>query len=311
MPNAVSVCASLRPKARRSFPYNAKARGGIAIVVYVDVLLVVNFMVNYLLLRLVAVFSGKAADARRCCFGALLGALGALLMFFPRLPPLFLPALRLLLAAAMTGAAFGGGKLFLRRVFLLYAASFLFSGLMTAVSLLLQPTGMLVYRGVVSFDIGLPALLGAVASGYAVSWLLSLCLRARSPTDSICRLTVVTERGSCTVPALIDTGCALTEPFSSLPVAIVEQAALKGIADLPADSEKIPAGWRLVRYRTIGDGGMLRAFRPRELVIETRGGAVRTREAYVALLPASCGGGVKAILNPALLGSDLDERVSL
>ncbi len=149
-------------------------------------------MVNYLLLRLVAVFSGRAANARRCSLGALTGALGTLIVFVPRIPAAALAVFRLLLAAMMTGAAFGGGRPFLRLMLLLYTVSFLFSGLMTAASLLLQPTGMLVYRGVVSFDIGLPALLGSVAAGYAVSWLLALCLRTRSPEKALCRLTVVT-----------------------------------------------------------------------------------------------------------------------
>ncbi len=116
------------------------------------------------------------------------------------------------------------------------------------------------------------------------------------------------------MPALIDTGCALTEPFSGLPVAIVQENALRQVICGSEGAQTLPPGWRLVRYRTITDGGMLRAFRPTELVIETKGRVVRTSDAYVALLPASLGGRAKAVLNPALLESDLsdlDERVSL
>jgi len=305
------VCAPCSTESAPYPPYNndKASRGVIAIVIYVDVLLVVNFMINFLLLRLVSLFSQGDAPMRRCSLGALVGALGTLVVFLPFASQPGLLLIRVLLAAGMIGAAFGGGRLFWRRVLLLYTVSFLFTGLMTAFSLLLQPRGMILYRGVISFDIGLPALFFAVAAGYGVSWLLSFFLHTRNSANAFCRLTVITECGSCTLTALIDTGCTLIEPFSSLPVAIVEEKAIRQILPKDSDRAELLPGWRLVRYGTLSGGGMMRAFRPSGLVIETANGACRTRGAYVALLRKSCGGTARAILNPAILETESEERM--
>ena len=59
-----------------------------------------NFMVNFILLRLTAQFSGELFSGKRAACGAFAGALSALIVFFPDPPFLGLAALRLDFAAA-------------------------------------------------------------------------------------------------------------------------------------------------------------------------------------------------------------------
>jgi len=269
------------------------------VVVYVDVLLAVNFMVNFVLLRLVALFDGARSGAARYGLGAFLGALSSLCVFVPEMGAAGSTALRLLVGAGMVLLAFGcGGRgAFLRRTALLFLASFLLSGLLLAVSAAFPQERMRVYRGVVLFDIGLPALALAVAAGYGFSRLLAAILQARAPRDALCMLTVVTERGSRTLPALIDTGSSLTEPFSGLPVIVCEREALRPVL-LEEETAELPAGWRLVPVRTVAGSAVLRAFRPWAVTVQVGEETFAAGEVYIALSAQPLG--ARAIINPAL-----------
>ena len=284
-------------------------------IVYVDVLLIVNFMVNFILLRLTAQFSGELFSGKRAACGAFAGALSALIVFFPDPPFLGLAALRLGVSFVMVLIAFGVGKdrALPKLTMLLCLISCLFSGMMLAVSIIFEQDMMSVYHGVLYFDIGLPALLMSVTAAYFLSKLLSMLLWGRNPQGSQCRATIVTTRGSCTVSALIDTGNSLTEPFSGDPVLVCEKEALKGV--LPMAMEKrgpnvpLPVGCRLVPYRTVGGKGVLEAFRPLCVRIESGQNIYRCERVYVAVSCDPIGAGsFCAVLNPILLSEGKREE---
>ena len=71
-------------------------------VIYVDVLLVLNFVINFLLLRLTAAAAGCPPPALRLALGAAVGAVGALSIFVAFPAQIAWLAFRLMLAAVMT-----------------------------------------------------------------------------------------------------------------------------------------------------------------------------------------------------------------
>lgn len=280
-------------------------------VVYVDILLSINFMVNYLLLRLTAQFSGEKLSGWRSALGAFVGALSALVVFLPSLSGTEWFLLRAVVCFLMIAVSFGfkGWRRMLRSAFLLVLSSVLVSGMLTAVSLTLRQDVMSVYRGVVYFDVGLPALMGAIVAAYLLSKLLSLLLWRRSPDDAICRATIVTPQGSCTVPALIDTGSSLVEPFSGDPVIVCDKESFPWLDDAVSKEGELSPGCRLIPYRTLGGEGVLRAFRPLFLRIETANGVFRCDSSFVAISKTPVGGGeICAILNPLILSRSVREE---
>ena len=74
-------------------------------VIYVDVLLVLNFVINFLLLRLTAAAAGCPPPALRLALGAAVGAVGALSIFVAFPAQIAWLAFRLMLAAVMTRIA--------------------------------------------------------------------------------------------------------------------------------------------------------------------------------------------------------------
>ena len=85
-------------------------------VVYLDILLLVNFLIGYFLLRAAARLAGADLGAGRALAGAAASALSTLILLAPELPGWLGAAYKLATAAAIVLIAFGfkGWRPFLR-----------------------------------------------------------------------------------------------------------------------------------------------------------------------------------------------------
>ena len=278
-------------------------------VIYVDVLLVVNFMVNFILLRITALFLGRQPAFRRLCLAAMLGAFGALILFVPVYNRAALLLYKLLLTAVMSVAAFGckGVRRVLLAAFGLFTVSLLTSGLLLLLSVTLRPRGMLVSKGAVYFDISAAALVGCCVVAYFIAGGLARLLSRGAPKGALCEVTVLHAGAVSVFPALVDTGSSLVEPFSRCPVIVCEEAALGRTLppalmgfDLTATP---PKGLRLVPFKTIEGSGLLPAFLPDTLLLRLPGEpAKKAADCYIAVLPRSLGADdYRAVCNPQAL----------
>lgn len=192
-------------------------------VVYWDLVIAFNVLVDYLLLFAASRLAGRAVARVRLLLGALLGGVyAALQLLFPRSVPALLLALALMGAAAFYGS---GRALKLTLLFFLSSC-----GLAGAVLLLGQCTGGLarLARGVLSADLpwgvfflagGLSYLLlgvifrdGAAYTGGAVAW-AELQYRGRTARVRLLR----------------DTGNTLRDPVTGLGVPVIDRHALASL----------------------------------------------------------------------------------
>ena len=217
----------------------AKRGGGrIKTVVYLDVLLLTNFLTAYLLLLAAGALSGQRAPFARMLAGSALAALSALILFAPEQPYPVQVAYKAATALGITAAAFGwrsrrraGGRItpgcWRSRRRLVTAACWyaaLNIALAGAVLLVILRTGtrvadtanLTVYLHV--SPLLLLALSGACCA--AVELGLRLFTRREAPTK-----TAGLELELCGQPvrlrAALDTGCHLHDPVTCLPVLVV------------------------------------------------------------------------------------------
>ena len=255
--------------------------------IYIDVLFTINLAVNYLLLLATARLSGVVLQRKRLLFGACVGALYAVFIFFPQFDFLYTMAFKLIFAMSVSAVAFGIHDLrrLVRLTLIFYAASFAFAGCMIAIYYMLgAQDGILnVRNGVMYANVSLGVLLAAILVIY-----LLLCVVMRFTARNACAAQKIVEiqissfgRNS-KVRALVDTGNALCDPMTNQPVVIVEYAHIRsvfpeelsrvldiaGLQDASVALEKLAnrnmaQGFRLVPYKAVGvDYGMLLAFRP-------------------------------------------------
>ncbi len=266
--------------------------------VYADVLVIVNLYVDYFLLRCVQGFLRLEAPGWKLVAGALAGALGSLLCLLP-LPRWSGPLCAGLCTLASAAAAFlpMGLRRFLRAWLCLWLFSFLLAGFVLFAAQFAPAGYMAVVGGAVYLDLDLPLLFFATCGAYLVFWVFRRVFPRESGAPRLCKLSITYQGKTAEVYAKADTGNALREPFSGLPVVICQRDALQGL-DLPDENEPIVPGLRLVPFDSVGGSGLLAAFQPERVTASPTG---RSLSCYIALYgrPLSSGQ-FAAIFNPDL-----------
>ena len=190
-------------------------------VIYGDVLFLLDAAADVLLLAAVHRFTGRHLTVARCFFGAAVGAAGSVFITVCGFPAPVTAALSLLLSGIMLTAAFGtkgGWRSFGRLTALLWGAGLFSGGAATFLAARISPDG------------GRAGAFLAIAAGLGCLLGLFRVLRWQVRHKSA-RLSVVIGDGTAVTEALCDTGHLLTEPTSGLPVVFL--AAECGTGLLP------------------------------------------------------------------------------
>ncbi len=272
-------------------------------VVYIDLLFLLNFIANYLLLLAAGRMAGAALVRWRIGLGAAAGALYAALVFLPELGWLAHWPCKLAAGVLMALIAYGGETRLLRVTVLFFGASAALAGAVLGLELL-GNVSLTLNHGVFYTPLDIRLLLLLFVACYFV---LSLFFRrVGQHGGELARLEIALEGGAVTLTALRDTGHSLTDPADNRPVAVVFWQALSGIlpgwAD-PADPirsvEQCHAAGsrqaRLIPYRAVGvECGMLLAVRTQGVTVDGK----PMGKLLVALSPTPVddGGGYQALI---------------
>ena len=265
--------------------------------VYIDVLVGLNLIINYFLLLAVARILSLSFRRPRLFAGAAIGAVCSLMILAPELHPALSFLIRLALSAGIVVTAFrwNGLKQFLRETAAFYLVSFAFAGFMLILWYLFSPQGMILKNSVVYFDVSPLTLIFLTVLSYLVILLISRLTGRRAPKELYCRIRIECSGRSCECGAKLDTGNSLREPFSNYPVAVAYGPSIAPVIP-PSDSLNM----RLIPFRAVAGGGLLKAFRPDKLTIACGGRTVEVRDVYVAVAQERLGE-CDALLNPDLL----------
>lgn len=249
-------------------------------VVYVDTMLLVNGMINYLLLLATGHLAGVRLHRLRLLLGSLLGALYSIAVYLPGAGFLQAVPIKLGVAVLMLLIGYGGVKRFLRLTLLFFAVSFVFGGGVLALQLLSGRS--LVEHGGFLVAAGMRELILATALCYLI---LSVVFR-RSARHGGSRRDIVSVRATyggrkTNFNALMDSGNTLTDPLTNAPVIIAEWEVLAPlltseqkavltpnlIQNAPMALEQLgtfgKGRFRLIPYQAVGvSGGLLLTLRP-------------------------------------------------
>ncbi len=258
-------------------------KGGMPLTVYADILAIVNLYIDFFLLWCVKKFLGLRVKNRRLVLGAFAGAACSLTALLPIEAPWLSLVLGLAVSFAVAAAAFAPLQIraFFRAALCFWAFTLLLAGFFLFLLRFFAPRRVAVLGNVVYFDLS-PVLLFLFTCGAYLVFALVRRLFSAGAQAAGCRWLVVENDGKkIRLYAKADTGNALREPFSGLPVIVCQadglgDAAPKIIQEFLAagsapDSPEAAAGLRLVPFETVGGGGVLPAFRPQKVTVEKTG----------------------------------------
>lgn len=265
--------------------------GEVVQVVYVDVLLVVNFFMTLLLLLLTAALTKQPRRTGRLCIAAMLGAAYSLILLAPELPTWVVVLSKIAVALVLVLAAFGFGsvKKYLRCLLCFLAANFVLLGFIVGVWLLFRPRRIVVKNSAVYFDLPARTLLLLALAAYVLALLILRLYEKHAGRRALLELTVDTGARQVRCFALADSGNRLREPFSGAPV-IVARRSLFPDMETP----------RVIPYQTVGGEGMLTAFRPHRVTVHSGKRRGTVGEVYVALSEHIQNEDYQAVVDPKI-----------
>jgi len=261
------------------------------LIIYADVFVAVNFFLDYTLLWMAGRLGGARTTRGRLALGAGLGVLHALAALVATDGPWRSLGLAIAVPLLMLGAAYLPLPVvtMARLTVAFYAAATIVAGLALAMTNALvaafdRSTAVPPHPAAVPWWL-LPL---AAGLGAVVLWGLVVETRRRRLSEQFrVRLEISLHGRSVDLPALVDSGNKLTDPFSEAPVVVVEYAAVRQL--LPAavgrffegeaagdlalladasDDGALAGRMRVIPFTSVGrDAGMLVGFRPDRVVV--------------------------------------------
>lgn len=266
-------------------------------VIYADILIVVNIIVNYLLLRTTSVIAGCQHKTLRIVISSAAGGLFSLMIFIENIPFTLNLVIKGLFLIFMVYVAFGckSIKAFFKCCGAFFLSNFAFAGIMLALSITVMPNTAIYKNGIVYFDIDIFTLTVSSVICYAVLSLISRFTKSKVPQKSIYSIKITCGEYTVEGKALFDSGNGLCDCFSGRPAIIAEKDFIK---KLYGDNEiSDMKNFRLIPFSTIGNGGALPAFMSDKTEILTEGVWCEAKDIYIAVTENKIvSGGYSALL---------------
>ena len=283
-------------------------------VIYLDVLILINLYVTYFQILAVSVFTHRKTVWYRKLSAAGIGAVASLSIFIPQEMVLTLTLLKIFLCALIAFVAFGytGFRAYAVSVLFLMLVSFVFSGLMLCVWLFAAPMKMLFINGTVSFGVDTMTIILSTCAAYGVVRIIRYILDKNGKTDGKYTVIIKNNGRECRLSALADSGNGMVDCFSGLPVIVcrrdmcadVSPPAIEMIennSDISDIGTQMIKGVRIMPFSTVGKGGLICMFKAESVVIDDE----TNEEKYPvnALIGIVIGGRqeYEAIFNPKIL----------
>ena len=232
-------------------------------VIYVDVLFVVNFFITYLLLFATSFLAKSEMKQYRAIIASLAGGLYSLVIICDKLNFLISTLGKIAVSILIVFIA-------LKNFFVFYFSNLIFLGVIYAVYMYFSPNGVTVKNSSVYFNITATQLVLSAFGAYIVTFIIIKITNRTLAKGEIYSLSIFTDDKEYKLFAFADSGNKLKEPFSDYPVIIV-------------DKSKIPEKCeRLIPCQTVSGEGMLKAFKPDKVIISSSKNKIELTKVYVA-----------------------------
>jgi stage II sporulation protein GA (sporulation sigma-E factor processing peptidase) len=306
---------------------------------YLDLIWLLNFLIDFLLLWMTGLFRKVEVKKWRLCLAAMIGSSYVLFLFLPPLLPLYTFGVKILLSMLIVIVAFGFGSFqkFLLSFFMFYFVSFVTGGGLLGAHFLLQSNSRLI-QGMVATQ----------TNGYGnqITWLFILIgfpimywfsksrwreievIKGKADALTKVRVHIPNHIIECT--GLIDTGNQLYEPITKVPVMLIESVCFKNklpgdvleqinkktdMAQLDFHTFEFSSEWmnrlRLVPYRGVHSGmELMLTLKPDQVEIIQGDVQYCTKRVLIGLHSDSLSrdGVFQAIVHPALVQNPQKEE---
>ncbi len=259
-------------------------------VVYIDVLIFINVIINYLILCAVRRFLCAKSSQFRIIIAAFIGSLFSLTVFLKDTGVILSFILKLLCATIISFIAFSASDI---RLYLKYiVTTFVFTIIFTAFAILycqiIKPKNVAIVNDIFYVHIN-PLFLIFISLLFYLAFCICKKTLEHNTFKYLVNVRIITSDKEYVYTGKVDTGNSVTEPFSGAPVIITESSVFDGY------SISKP---RIIPYQVLGDNGYVFGFKPQKVYIDNK---LINKEIYIGLYNGTINNNFKAIINSKII----------
>ena len=248
-------------------------------IVYADLLFLINFIINLVILKTTCIFMKYRPCIWRIFAGALIGGLYAVCFFCPNAKMFYIFPFKILISMLMISITMPGYRIykFIKSCAVFYLTSFSFAGIILAMIYFTyskHTAAPVMDSGIFYFKISISTLIVSGLIVYILLWLVSVIF-TKSKMIGVRKLKIKLGQNECVLSALCDTGNLLTDPISNLPVVIADKKSVMplfpmGIPDTESGYTS-GAKLRLIPYSSLGaKNEMMTGFVPDKVLLDCK-----------------------------------------
>lgn len=289
--------------------------------VYVDILIMTNFIADYFLLLLTAFLSAIQAKRLRIFIGAAAASLSSLLIFAPELGAFLEFTVRLVVSLLIVLIAFGfsNPRRYIKSVIIFYASNVILAGGAILLWSLFRPEGLIIRNGAVFYSISPVILVLTTASVYLLSLLVTKIISSRRSRGREYSVILQFEGRSAEVKGIVDSGNMLRDVLSGTPVIVCDYDKIRSL--LTPELEKIfgrknfetgfygdiinsslKNRFRVIPFDSLGSSGVMAALVLDRAILQCGGKQQEINDIIMAVTHKKIAGGeFDVLLNPELI----------
>lgn len=259
--------------------------------IYIDIVLIENLIMNYIILFTTAVVLKIKVNHIRLILASLLGAGYSIIAYMGIIKVYSSIILKIILSVLIIYIAFNPQniKKMCKDLLLFYLVSFVFGGAAFALIYIIKPQNILMKNGLFLGTYPLKTvMLGAVVAFCIIIGAFAIIKNKISKKDMFCEIEILINQKKIKTKAIIDTGNMLKEPITNVPVIVVEHILLYScmpkeilnnlkeimggdFKNIPCDiQEKYISKLKLIPFSSLGkQNGMLIGIRPEYVKVIT------------------------------------------
>ena len=274
-------------------------------VIYADVLIIVNIIVDYFILLLTATFSKSKYKNFRLLLGALIGGLSSMYIFLPQQHFLVEISYRSIVAVLIILTSFGFKKFknFARAVVCFLLSTVVYGGSVMVVWLIFKPNSIVINNSYVYYDISATYLIIFSVVIYLIISVIKTVLKREAVTAKRCELTIKIKNISDDIMGILDTGNSVKDFLSDSPIFFVSDNTFIKLFGAKFDSFKdnLKDRYRLIPCKTVNNDGLLEGLRCDKAIVKTENGQFDFSKPILLKNYNKFSDDFDAIINPEIL----------
>ena len=197
--------------------------------IYIDVVLIENLIMNYIILFATAIILKLKIKHIRLILASLIGAVYSILSYMSLLEMYSSIILKIILSIIIVYVAFYPPKVnqLWKDLLIFYLTSFVFGGAAFSLIYIIKPQEILMKNGLFLGIYPLKTIiLGAILAFIIIITAFKIVKSKISKKDMICEIEIKLNKQEIKTKAMIDTGNLLKDPLTNTPVIVIEHTLL-------------------------------------------------------------------------------------